>query len=410
MVFMGSEKYPKENHYDNFVSSHGGGCNAYTEGEHTVYQFDVLSQHFAEALDIFAHCFISPLLSFSSADREIDAIESEFNIARMDDYNRWQQTLFHFASNNPIASKFSWGNKKSLVDVPKESGLDMEVLLHRFREYYYTPDLMKLVVLAPKTLVELQADIESAFASWNMQSDEVKAGSNQGSKRAKCHPELLPLTSQLLPYVNQSPVPSQDMARIYRISPIKAIHKLTLSWQLPPTVALYQSKPLNILSSILGYEGPGSLFSGLKSFDYANSLSAGLSGSNTEENSMFTLFTANITLSNRGLANWPHVVKIFHSYLDMIRCTPVEHLKYIHDENKAIDTIKFGKLDYHQTYDAHVNGLTCILCRVDFIDEEEEEEFVERLAALMLPYNAINRLATPDPNKFYFLRRASCFM
>lgn len=29
---MGSEKYPVENHYDNFVSSAGGSCNAFTEG------------------------------------------------------------------------------------------------------------------------------------------------------------------------------------------------------------------------------------------------------------------------------------------------------------------------------------------------------------------------------------------
>lgn len=341
MVFMGSEKYPKENHYDSFVSSHGGGCNAYTEGEYTVYEFDVLCQHFTEALDIFAHCFISPLLSFSSSDREIEAIESEFNIARMDDYNRWQQLVFHFATNNPIVQKFSWGNKKSLVDAPKLAGIDMESALHHFREYYYKPESMKLVVLAPKTLSDLQMDVESAFQSWNMESFKHRVQVNQ-EKRFKYQTELAPLEALLSPHTNKPPVPYKEMSRIYRIAPIKSIHKLILSWQLPPSVRLYKSKPLHILSSIIGYEGPGSLFSGLKSFDYANNLSAGLSGSNMEDNSMFSLFSVNITLSNKGLANWPHVVKIFYIYLQQIKNTPVEDLKYIHDENKSIDNMKFG--------------------------------------------------------------------
>ena len=32
MLFMGSIKYPDENAYDSYVSSHGGSCNAMTEG------------------------------------------------------------------------------------------------------------------------------------------------------------------------------------------------------------------------------------------------------------------------------------------------------------------------------------------------------------------------------------------
>lgn len=32
MLFMGSERYPDENEYDSFITSHGGSCNAMTEG------------------------------------------------------------------------------------------------------------------------------------------------------------------------------------------------------------------------------------------------------------------------------------------------------------------------------------------------------------------------------------------
>ena len=40
MLFMGTEKYPSENHYDSTLSKWGGYDNAYTELETTVFNFD----------------------------------------------------------------------------------------------------------------------------------------------------------------------------------------------------------------------------------------------------------------------------------------------------------------------------------------------------------------------------------
>ena len=67
----------------------GGSCNAFTEGEYTCYQFEVDSPFFAEALDIFIHCIRDPLLASSAAEREIRAIHSEFNLAKVDDDSRY---------------------------------------------------------------------------------------------------------------------------------------------------------------------------------------------------------------------------------------------------------------------------------------------------------------------------------
>ena len=39
MIFMGSEKYPKEDAYSDFISANGGYSNAFTEYEFTNYQF-----------------------------------------------------------------------------------------------------------------------------------------------------------------------------------------------------------------------------------------------------------------------------------------------------------------------------------------------------------------------------------
>lgn len=43
MLFMGSEKYPDENHYSSFIGANGGVDNAYTDLENTNFQFSISS-------------------------------------------------------------------------------------------------------------------------------------------------------------------------------------------------------------------------------------------------------------------------------------------------------------------------------------------------------------------------------
>jgi insulysin len=54
MLFMGTEKYPSENEYSEFITNHGGMNNAYTSLTSTNYQFEIAVDVFAEALDKFA--------------------------------------------------------------------------------------------------------------------------------------------------------------------------------------------------------------------------------------------------------------------------------------------------------------------------------------------------------------------
>jgi len=54
MSFLGTSKYPKEDEFSSFLSSHGGTSNAYTDSEDTVYYFDVNADFTEEALDRFA--------------------------------------------------------------------------------------------------------------------------------------------------------------------------------------------------------------------------------------------------------------------------------------------------------------------------------------------------------------------
>ncbi len=71
MLFMGTEKYPSENEYSEYITNNGGMNNAWTSLTDTNYQFDCSNEGFSGALDRFAQFFISPLLNESSTDREM---------------------------------------------------------------------------------------------------------------------------------------------------------------------------------------------------------------------------------------------------------------------------------------------------------------------------------------------------
>lgn len=58
MLFLGTEKYPKENEYSQYLSEHAGSSNAFTSGEHTNYYFDVSHEHLEGALDRYPPFFL----------------------------------------------------------------------------------------------------------------------------------------------------------------------------------------------------------------------------------------------------------------------------------------------------------------------------------------------------------------
>ncbi len=76
-VFLGSEKFPEENVYKSYLNKNGGSSNAGTSMESTVYQFDINSDKFEYALNIFSNFFKSPLFTSSAIGREIMAVDSE---------------------------------------------------------------------------------------------------------------------------------------------------------------------------------------------------------------------------------------------------------------------------------------------------------------------------------------------
>lgn len=82
---MGTEKYPSENEYSEYIKNNGGYNNAYTSLTNTNYHFECSNEAFSGGLDRFAQFFISPLLGAEQTDREMNAVDSEYNMSLQND-------------------------------------------------------------------------------------------------------------------------------------------------------------------------------------------------------------------------------------------------------------------------------------------------------------------------------------
>jgi insulysin len=125
MLFMGSTKYPSENEYSEFISDNGGYSNAYTSLTNTNYQFEVSNESLEGGLDRFAQFFICPLLKEDAADREMQAVDSEYNMSLQHD--AWRQFMLQqsLAHEDSLLNRFNCGNLETL----KQEGI-REVLLN----------------------------------------------------------------------------------------------------------------------------------------------------------------------------------------------------------------------------------------------------------------------------------------
>ncbi|ETE69221.1 Nardilysin, partial [Ophiophagus hannah] len=176
MVFMGSSKYPDENGFDAFLKKHGGSDNASTDCERTIFQFDVQRKYFREALDRWAQFFIHPLMIRDAIDREVEAVDSEYQLARPSDANRREMLFGSLAKSDHPMKKFFW-----------------EIL-----------DTLE------KWVTEIFSEIPNNDLS---------------------RPTFGHLTD---------PFDTPDFPKLYRVVPIRKTHSLNITWGLPPQEQYYR--------------------------------------------------------------------------------------------------------------------------------------------------------------------------
>lgn len=287
MLFLGTDKYPDPAEYEQFITEHGGSRNAYTSFEHTNYFFDVQSPYLEGALDRFAQFFIAPRFDAEYVEREIRAVEAEYQMGLTSDSRRGLDVLQTVMNPAHPFSQFTVGSLGTLADRP-ESSIRDEML--SFYRKYYSANQMRLVVFGTESLDELQAMVAPRFAqvpNRELQLEDIEA--------PLFTPETLPA--------------------VVRIEPVGTQRQLQVGFQMPDYRDRYRANPLGYLGNLVGHEGEGSLLSRLKAEGLAESLGAG-AGLAWRGGG---LFSVNVTLTEQGQQNPDRVLQLLFGYLDMLR-------------------------------------------------------------------------------------------
>uniref|UniRef100_A0A665VF30 Nardilysin-like n=1 Tax=Echeneis naucrates TaxID=173247 RepID=A0A665VF30_ECHNA len=316
MVFMGSEKYPAENGFDAFLKKHGGSDNASTDCERTIFQFDVQRKYFREALDRWAQFFICPLMIEDAIDREVEAVDSEYQLARPSDSHRKEMLFGSLAKAGHPMSKFCWGNAQTLKHEPGEKQINTYQRLRDFWRRYYSAHYMTLAVQSKETLDTLEQWVREIF---------IKVPNN-GEPR--------PDFSHL-----QQPFDTPAFNKLYRVVPVRKVHALTISWAVPPQGKHYRIKPLHYISWLIGHEGTGSILSLLRKKCWALALFGGNSETGFDQNTTYSIFSISITLTDQGYQNFYQVVDYVFQYLKMLQTLGPQ--QRIYEEIQKIEANEF---------------------------------------------------------------------
>jgi len=120
---------------------------------------------------------------------------------------------------------------------------------------------MRLVVIGGYTLDTLQEHVVKSF------SDIPSKGIEQASW------DFIPES----PFKNIGmPFTKTSLNKVYYMAPVKDMHALSVTWQVPSQLENWKSKPGDYLSHLIGHEAQGSLLAALKSKGWATGCCAGI--------------------------------------------------------------------------------------------------------------------------------------
>ncbi|KAG4068575.1 hypothetical protein HA402_004916 [Bradysia odoriphaga] len=320
LVFMGSQKHAKENDFDQFIKMRCGFDNAVTEVEFTNFYFSIVEHHLSGALDRFSQFFISPLMTTDSMEREMEAVDSEFQSNINEDVYRINQIYATMVRDKHPASNFTWGNLKTL-----KTGIDRDKLyriVHEFRRKFYRSNLMNVCVQSSIEHDVLQRMVVEYFA-------DIK-------------PEYGTIIKPMSVDAFSDVFKPEFYKKMYFVKSTAQKRKLFLTFLLPSLEKNYLDRSVEYLAYLVDYEGRNSLISYLKRQGLAVNLSAKIGNRSFEGNSMFTFFTIEVGLSKDGQENVATILKAIFSYLYLIKMTSLAKHKQIFNEFKQIKINNFN--------------------------------------------------------------------
>ncbi|MFC3679523.1 insulinase family protein [Bacterioplanoides pacificum] len=309
MLFLGTEPYPEAGEYQAYISRNGGVHNAFTAHSQTTYFFEVNNTALAGALDRFAPFFISPTFDEQYVEREKNAVHAEYKSKYKDDFRRiFSAEKQAMNPQHPYAS-FSTGNLDTLAD---RDGSHIRDELLTFYQQHYSSDRMTLVLAGNYPLEQLEQWAKEHFSAVPQQDNSGDQSSNQ---QPLFKPGQLPL----------------DL----NVEPVKEIRRLQFTFPVPASKHLYQYKPIQVITSLIGHEGEGSLLAYLKQKGWAEGLSAGRSLATDNE----TTIVVQVSLTRNGLLHTDQITQALMHYIKLIKQAPLPD--YLITEQATMSELSF---------------------------------------------------------------------
>ncbi|SFH97279.1 Secreted Zn-dependent peptidases, insulinase-like [Modicisalibacter xianhensis] len=308
MLFLGTERYPEADSYQQYISQHGGNHNAFTASQDTNYFFSIEPDALSGALDRFSQFFVAPLFNPEYVDRERNAVHSEYQARLRDDARRLNEAMDQALNPDHPDTGFSVGSLETLRDGEKPL---REALIDFYRNHYGA-NVMDLAVVAPQSLDTLETWVREDFS----------AVLDRGLSRPEI-PEPL-LTPELVPAKMQ----------VQSLENRRQVHFLFSS---PDPLEDYRHKSLDYIASLLGHEGEGSLLASLREQGWADGLSAGSMRGDGDD----ALFAVSISLTPDGAQQLDRIQASLFAMIERIREHGIEAWRYDEQSRLAEQQFRF---------------------------------------------------------------------
>ncbi|MEE4190583.1 MAG: insulinase family protein, partial [Halieaceae bacterium] len=326
--------------------------------------------HLEEALDRFAQFFIAPRFDAEYVDREVNAVNAEYQMGLNTDARRNLDVARETVNPEHPYSVLGVGTSDTLADRPGHAVRDD---LLKFYAEYYSANLMTLAVLGSESLDELEAMVRDIFApvpNHQVSIEDIEA--------PLYTPEQLP--------------------QLVYIQPQASARSLTVAFPIPNLTDRYRAKPLMYIGNLIGHEGEGSLLSLLKEEGWAEALGAG-SGINYRGGAAFQV---SVNLTEAGLAERDQVVRKLFEYIQMLREEGPQRELYREQAQLAALAFRFREEAEPLGYvaglanDMHTLAPRDVLSGNYLMEDYQPALIEELLNEYFVPGNAVITVMAPD--------------
>ncbi len=327
MLFMGSKKYPDENHYNTRLNELGGSSNAYTDLMETVYYFNVYDNGLNEIMDIFSRFFIDPLFDNDSVNREINAVDSEHKKNIHKDFWKKFQLMLYLTDPDSPTNQFITGSLNTL------NKPDIREKVIEFYKNNYIPENISICVASSKDIKQIEKMISDTFGNIKPSSKHKKL------EIAK-------------------PFYSKNKSKCYHLKSLSNIYELSYIWEVPTQDLYKESKDFTILELLLSNKSANSMYFYLKNHGYINGIKT--------ETKYEGIFIVSFIMTKEGFDNMDIIQKVFYECLNQIKESDVK--KYA-DYYQRLMSVNFECIEKFQTEDL------CNLLAVNHHYEETSKVF-----------------------------------